>query len=405
MRSQRTFGIGSALFFLIGLAGCSGSDGANGAAGTSGAQGAAGATGADGAKGSKGDTGAQGPTAPTPTSAANAVYTLSNDATSNAVYVYDRAADGSLTPHGAYATGGIGTAASLGDQGALAFSSAKNLFFAVNAGDNSISELELELDGSLSLVSKVDSGGVMPVSVTVSNDTVYALNAGDGASNAANISGFRIDAGGLLPIASSTQPLSTASPGPAQIQFSPSGNVLVVTEKVTSKIDTFVVTAGVASARNTQSSVGATPFGFDFTAAGDLIVSEAGPGAATSYTVADADGAITPVTSSLVSSQAAPCWVRVVGTNAFVTNAHSNTISGYAVGTGGALTLLGTGGVSATTGAGPLEMAVTSDKGFLYALDSGDHALSVLAVTSAGALTAKPVFVGVPEHATGLVAR
>lgn len=405
MRSKWVSGLMGTFVLVIGTAACSGSDGANGAAGEPGAQGPAGAGGATGAAGPKGETGPKGADAPVPTAAPNAVYTLSNDATSNAIFVYDRAADGSLEPHGAYATGGVGTAAGLGNQGALAYSDAKKLFFAVNAGDDSISELRLETDGSLSLVSKVSSGGVKPVSVAVSGDTVYALNAGDGGASAANVSGFTIGAGGLVPIASSTQPLSTASPGPAQVAFTPDGKVLVVTEKATSKIDTFVLAAGVAGAANVQISVGATPFGFDFTAAGHLVVSEAGPGAASSYTISDVDGALTPVTSTLVSTQMAPCWVTVVGSNAFVTNAHSNTITGYSVSGSGALALLGTGGVSASTGAGPLDMAATSDKSFLYALDSGDHAISVFSVTSAGALSSKPVFSGIPEHATGLVAR
>ena len=48
-----------------------------------------------------------------------AVYTLTNLAAGNAVAVFDRAADGSLSPAGTYATGGLGTGASLGSQGAI----------------------------------------------------------------------------------------------------------------------------------------------------------------------------------------------------------------------------------------------------------------------------------------------
>ena len=46
-----------------------------------------------------------------------AVYTLTNEASGNAVAVFDRASDGSLTPDGTVPTGGNGTGAGLGSQG------------------------------------------------------------------------------------------------------------------------------------------------------------------------------------------------------------------------------------------------------------------------------------------------
>src|SRR4029078_5222737 len=93
-------------------------------------------------------------------------------------------------------------------------------------------------------------GGVSnPNSVTSYKNLVYVLN-----SNApANISGFTVDAHGqLTAIPGSIRPLSNANPGGAQVQFSPDGNWLVVTEKATNQIDTFPVDQhGVAGARVT----------------------------------------------------------------------------------------------------------------------------------------------------------
>src|SRR5207249_2868899 len=64
--------------------------------------------------------------------------------------------------------------------------------------------------------------------------------------------------------------------GPAQIQFSPSGNALVVTNKATSTLDTFVVDAsGAAGAPHSFHSSGSTPFGFAFGLRDELVVSEA----------------------------------------------------------------------------------------------------------------------------------
>jgi 6-phosphogluconolactonase (cycloisomerase 2 family) len=357
-----------------------------------------------------GSAGPQGPAAPVPEAGPtpNGVYTLSNDPTANEVVVYTRAADGSLTPFGSFPTGGTGSGGALGDEGALIFDAAHNLFFAVNAGDSTISMMGLRADGTLALLSKVPSGGVSPVSLTLSGTTLYVLNDGTAAAPAqsANISGFTVDPGGLLPIPSSTQPLSAAQVAPAQIQFVLGGTVLVVTEKGTNHLDSYVVTAGVASAPKTIVGSGTTPYGFAVSAGGEIVVSEAfggtaGAGATSSYSIA-ADGTITAVSKSVTSSQSAPCWVAVSGTTAYVANTASNTLTAYTVAAGGALTLVNS---SATTGAAPADLAVTHDNAFLYSRNGGDHSVSVFAIAADGSLTKKPDFVGIPVTAVGLVAR
>src|SRR5439155_25216085 len=104
--------------------------------------------------------------------------------------------------------------------------------------------------------------------------------AGAGASPG-NIAGFMIASDGTLaPLPGSTRPLSAAAVGPAQIQFSPDGRLLVVTEKATNLIDSYVVGPdGLAAGPTPQPSAGATPFGFDFDKRGHLIVSDAFGGA------------------------------------------------------------------------------------------------------------------------------
>ncbi|MGH7296239.1 MAG: lactonase family protein, partial [Polyangiaceae bacterium] len=89
----------------------------------------------------------------------------------------------------------------LGSQGALVFDAGTGLFFAVNAGDSSISMLSLNEDGSLTMLSNVPSGGDSPDSITVHGDTVYVANEGVAGTSAANISGFKVSAGKLTPIA------------------------------------------------------------------------------------------------------------------------------------------------------------------------------------------------------------
>ena len=162
-----------------------------------------------------------------------AVYSLMNQASGNAVAVFDRSADGSFVAAGSVATGGTGTGAGLGSQGALTLSDDGRWLFAVNAGSNDVSAFRVSPQG-ISLTSRTTSGGTVPISVTVHGNLVYVLNAG----GAGNISGFTLDQQGILaPLASSTRPLSASGVGPAQVSFSPDGRALVVTEKATSRID------------------------------------------------------------------------------------------------------------------------------------------------------------------------
>lgn len=222
--------------------------------------------------------------------APGAVYTLTNSAAGNAVAVFDRAADGTLTAAGSVPTGGLGTGAGLGSQGALALSGDGQRLYAVNAGSNTVTAFAVGPNG-ISSLGAVPSGGIRPISVSESHGLVYVLNAGDGVT-AGSISGFTADArGALAPLAGSTRPLSAASVGPAQIGFSPDGTTLVVTEKATNQIVTYAVGAGgLASGASVYASSGPTPFGFAFDKRGTLIVSEAFGGAASALSSYALDG-------------------------------------------------------------------------------------------------------------------
>ena len=118
-----------------------------------------------------------------------ALYTLTNAAAGNSVVAYNRASDGTLTLAGTYPTGGLGTGAALGSQGALVLSEDGRWLFAVDAGSNEISVLSVDRNG-LSLADKVSSGGTMPISLTANGDLLYVLSAGGNG----NITGFNIPA-------------------------------------------------------------------------------------------------------------------------------------------------------------------------------------------------------------------
>lgn len=339
--------------------------------------------------------------------APGAVYTMTN-APPNAVMVYSRSAAGTLTPAGPFATGGIGTGTGLGNQGAVVLSRNNRWLFAVNAGSNDVSVFDV-LPKGLELVDRVPSGGNLPVSVTVHGKLVYVLNAGD----PNNITGFSLSRDGkLTPLAGSTRPLSAAMTGPAQVQFSPDGDLLVVTEKATNVIDVFSIDDGLPGARVPTVSNGATPFGFSFGLRDQVFVSEAFGGAldasAVSSYSANADGTLTLVTGSAPTTETAACWVVVTddGRFAYTTNTGSDSITGYRISHDGRLTILDADGRTAVTGPGsaPIDLALSLGSQFLYSLDSGDHKISAFRVNSDGSLVPLGT-VPAPPTANGLAGR
>jgi 6-phosphogluconolactonase len=377
---------------------------------TDGTDGAMGAAGANGASGSNGAAGMTGPTGPQ--QALPGVYTLSNAAASNQVSSYLRASNGNLSRKGGYDTTGAGLGAGLGSQGSLVFDAKSQRFFAVNAGDNTISMLEIDADGDLMMMSKVASGGKRPVSITVHDGTVYVVNQGDlaAATVGANISGFQVKGDALVAIAGSTQPLSaTSDVHPTDIAFTHDGNFVVVVERFASKLDTFKIVSGVAQAGNFQASAGMQPFAFDQSPEGKLIVAEVGtgqPGASSvsSYTIS-ATGALTPITSALPTLQSAACWLVMAGGYAYIANAASANITAVNVSETGALTLHDANGITATTGTGAADLAVSPDHGYLYSLAGGPHTINIFEINADGSLAAMPALPGAPAAAVGLVAR
>ncbi len=339
------------------------------------------------------------------------VFTLSNATSGNSVMAYTRSQDGILNQVASpYPTGGMGSGAGLGSQGALVLQPESKLLFAVNAGSNEVSVLKVK-SGTLQLLDVVSSGGVMPISLTVYKNLLYVLNAGANG----NITGFRIDNNGKLsPISGATQLLSGSQAGPAQVQFSPDGKLLVVTEKMTNKITAYVVGSnGVAGAPLVQNSSGATPFGFYFSKNNQLVVSEAFGGATdqskvSSYTISD-DGSVHVITASIPTKQTAACWVIVTSNAqyAYATNTGSGSITGFKIASDGSLSRLNEDGRTGITGEGskPIDMALSKNSHHLYDLNSGTQSISVFSVNSNdGSLKWLQEIKGLPTGAVGLAA-
>ena len=332
-----------------------------------------------------------------------AVYAMTNAATGNEVVIFDRDFEGMLTSAGSIATGGTGSGSALdplGSQGALVLSEDGRWIVAVNAGSNEISVLRILRDG-LALADKVDSGGVFPVSVTVYHNLVYVLNAG----GSPNITGFRLShIGKLIPLEKSTRSLGTG--GFAQVGFDPEGETLVVTDKADNKILVYSVSHDGLPGMTpvTSPSYGVTPFGFIFDQRGHLLVVEAGTNAVSSYKILP-DDTLQVISGSVPNGQIAACWIAGNERgDVFTDNPGTHSISAYTEMAGeGSLVLLN--GV-AGTGNTPLDLSITGNGRFLYALDPTNGTVDMFHVERDGSLTdLGTVPGGFSIFAQGIVAR
>ncbi len=337
-----------------------------------------------------------------------AVYVQTNDATGNEVLAFARQADGALTSLGRFATGGRGTGQPhLASQSSLALADDGRHLLVVNAGSDDLSLFTVE-SGGLRLADRVGTGGVTPTSVAVSGDLVYALNNGT-----AGIAGFRIADGRLVGLAGSQRPLSAPHADPAQISFSRDGRTLAVTERGTDSISTFAVDdRGYAEGPTTIKASGKTPYGFDFTKDGAMIVTEAfggeiGAAAAASYSLTE-PGRIAPVSGSVRDTRSEVCWAVVShdGRFAYVTNFGDGTVSSFTIADNGGLELRDPVAGSTRLGdKGIRDEAISRDGRYLYAIDADARKVFGWTVGDDGALSAIGAFGDeVPETVAGLAA-
>ena len=275
---------------------------------------------------------------------------------------------GSLVQAGSYPTGGTGTGAGLGSQGAITLDDMAGTSTPSTQATPPCPRSESDRHG-LELVDVVAVRRRMPTSVTVHRDLVYVLNAGDPGS----ISGFTVHDGDLEPITGSTVPLSASGTAPAQVSFTPDGDRLIVAERATQRFSVYTVGRdGLAAGPTTIASAGMTPFGFDFDNRHHLVVSEAAGGALDASTVSSYDlrrDAFDVVSPAVPTTETAACWIAITpnGRFAYAGNAASMSITGYTIGGHGELTILTPDGKTASATASVTDLATTTDGRFIYA--------------------------------------
>lgn len=337
------------------------------------------------------------------------VFTSSNDSSGNELLVYARGRNGTLTLLSHAATGGQGTGAGLGSQGAVTLSGDGRFVFVVNALSNSISTFELR-GHDLHLASTVSSGGLHPISVTENDGVVFVVNdAGEG-----NVAGFRNVHGDLKPISGSVRGLSVAGgAGPGQVGLSDDGEALVVTEKATNRLTSFRVKAdGSLGPAIVTASSGQTPFGFAFNRRNRLLVTEAVGGATGASTTSsyrfNASDPARPViaSASVPDTQSAACWVAITpnGRYAYVTNAGSSSVSSYRVAGNGQIELVSAVAGQTGTGSAPADVAISADGHHLVVRNGRTLTISSFIVDGDGSLYAESLFSGLPTAAVGIAA-
>lgn len=341
-----------------------------------------------------------------PGGANDMVYTLSNNPEQNEVLAFERYGNGHMEPAGSYPTGGVGTGSGLGNQGALALSDNKRYLFAVNAGSNDLSVFRIGRNG-LTLVDRVAEKGLTPVSVTVSHDRAYVVNAGDD-----SIFGYAFNhyTGKLKPLPNSYRKLSADGSSPAQISFDRDAETLVVTEKATNKITSFSLSDdGIPRQRHVIDSAGVTPFGFSFGKHERFFVSEAQAGAVNGATVSAyqllEDGTARLIDGAVAVDQTAACWLVTTpnGKLAFTADTPANAISAFAIDRSGHLSLLNS---KAAEEIRPTDLAMAPDGSVLYTLSGGDQSIGIYRVNrKSGGLNKLDSFDDLPAGVTGLVVR
>jgi 6-phosphogluconolactonase len=323
------------------------------------------------------------------------VYVQTNDSNGNEIVVLRRDADGALTQSGRYATGGKGDGVPhLKSAGSVVLAGER--LFVTNAGSDDVSVFAVAGD-ALELLGRAASGGSQPTSIAVRGDAAYVLNTGD----APNVSGFRIGSDGLEPTGE-THALTGADP--AQVGFAPDGRSLLVTDRANDAILELPVGGGEM---RTHASSGKTPYGFDVTSQGTLVVTEAAGAQRGEASVSSYGAGLQPVSRAVKNTRSEVCWAASTpdGRFVYVTNFGDDTISSYRVAEDGSIELQDAVAAATNEGSpGLRDEAVSGDGRFLYAIDTGARRVYGWRVEEDGSLAEVGSADGLPEAVAGLAA-
>lgn len=251
----------------------------------------------------------------------------------NQVLAFLRNADGSLCAQGVYGTGGHAGAFGVLVSGQNSVIAQDGYLLVVNGGspdgfggEGSVSVLRVEPD-QLVLTDSRTSHGPEPRSVTRHGDLVYVVNSGSGPGFPglnlhASVQGYRLDSatGRLTEIDDSFRNMIDPFGDPAQIEFTPDGHSLVVSQRHPDPdhpdsryLEVFSVHADGTPGEPTRYDVGGdNPFGFRFLPDGTLLLTHGqlvdGVASGASSHRIDADSRLTTITPFTVDGAEETCW-------------------------------------------------------------------------------------------------
>jgi 6-phosphogluconolactonase (cycloisomerase 2 family) len=344
-----------------------------------------------------------------------ALFVETDATTGNSILSYWRSSDGTISFANSYQTGGNGGTAAgasadpLASQDGLTLANNGADLLAVNAGSNTVSVFSVS-GTRLQLLQQIPSGGEFPDSIAASGRFVSVLNAG----GAGSVAEFQWFGNQLFPVAGQVRSLNLPPYAPTpgnnppdfhhgagQVSYTPNGRFLIVTTKLsTNSYDVFSVAPNGALSANAKvtGSLNPLPFSFTFDAAGNVVATEAGASAVTTYRVNN-DGSLTEL-GTAPDSQAALCWISGANGYFFGSNAGSGNVSVFTENSSGAPVL-----VSATptpAHAGTTDSVVSPDGHFLYVESGGAGTIDAYAVGSGGTLTPIETVFNIPLASEGL---
>ncbi|TDA48903.1 lactonase family protein [Burkholderia pyrrocinia] len=287
---------------------------------------------------------------------ANRLFTQTNES-DNAVLVFSRNQDGTLSPATRVSTGGRGTNGenflmggkvepdSLASNHSVIVTSDQRYLFVVNSGDATVSTFSLDLGTRMPRLMRVSAtGGERPTSLAYSNGILYVTHQ----TGEQQLRAYRVESNGVLTqIGAYT--VVQANALPTSVTTSPDGTAVVVNVPFAgpggaelNRIVTFPVQSdgrlGAALSISSQSPV---PFGGLFARDGlkSVFVSANASGSLNTYTLSRST--LQSLSGPVVSGENAACWIAITPDNRFVYVGNgAGTVSSYSLDANGRAALL-----------------------------------------------------------------
>jgi 6-phosphogluconolactonase len=300
-----------------------------------------------------------------------------------------------------YSTQGKGINGPLRSQNSILWTKDGRFLLVCNAGSNDITVFSVQ-DDQLSLIQKLPSMGVSPVSITQFENYVYVLNSGGNGI----LSGFEMSKDGRLTFMPGMAiEIDSVECGPAQASFTLDGTGIIVTCRKTNKIIGFGMNKdGIPISKTAIHSNTEVPYGFDLDENGRIYVTEAKESGLSVYEWKNGKELVklNDLTKDL---HTAACWVKLTTNKkfAFVADADPKNIAGFRINTNGSVGLLKSDGKSGSTEHTPTELAIVGNE-FLYVSNIRNSSIEVFKIDGSGNLNKIQSLPGSGNYSWGIVA-